>query len=471
MPSLVLLGLRTAVSGDELRVFSVLAIILRIIQLVLIAPLLALMLRVGKHTHTRVCAHEKHSYTNSGMTIMYSFLILSAVAAILQIVNDIWIFRVSSRGTPVETSKRQELQLLCGIKFGPNLILRVAALVLGIISSELVHDYCHCTPPETEDAVGGEVVTVPENTCPNYIAYVGFLRGLVVTLCIEVAANALIYTYFLLNWIRPRYWVCQGITTIRSLSSPRRDDEGAAQPPNSNGGCWSFACRICCTCTSLLTCCLFGGREAVVSDFVDISVALEELFDDAGHLDVTVSDILNGLVLLAREQHEHRRELKRKLLEHHQSSPDATEEQPPPDIEEDGSPLPAQRKMVPYIRMSRNVDDHQTFFEETKREMLDLKSEEDFHVLVEGGTLLAAPEVFGNSLLTCHPPLFPSSTLHEIVLGHLRTRNVRVQSFLERARDVGVRVDAKAESNRKGNRPRRQSLRMQCQRICARVLH
>lgn len=151
-----------------------------------------------------------------------------------------------------------------------------------------------------------------------------------------------------------------------------------------------------------------------MSDFVDISVALEELFDDAGHLDVTVSDILNGLVLLAREQHDHRRELKQKILEHHQSSPEATEE-PLPDGEEGGGPTPAQRKVVPYIRMSRHEDDHQTFFEEMKREMLDLNSEEDRNVLVEGGTLSLLIAILcplplrscAEIQLTGHPSLLP----------------------------------------------------------------
>jgi hypothetical protein len=42
-------------------------------------------------------------------------------------------------------------------------------------------------------------------------------------------------------------------------------------------------------------------------------VALETLFDDGGHLDVTASDILAGLILLARQQHQSRREARSRL--------------------------------------------------------------------------------------------------------------------------------------------------------------
>jgi len=63
----------------------------------------------------------------------------------------------------------------------------------------------------------------------------------------------------------------------------------------------------------------FQLLPATFSDFVDVATALEGFFDSGGHLDVTASDILLGLILLSRQQNEAREacrtHLKRAVVE------------------------------------------------------------------------------------------------------------------------------------------------------------
>lgn len=64
---------------------------------------------------------------------------------------------------------------------------------------------------------------------------------------------------------------------------------------------------------------ILDNLPATFSDFVDVATALEGFFDSGGHLDVTASDILLGLILLSRQQNEAREacrtHLKRAVVE------------------------------------------------------------------------------------------------------------------------------------------------------------
>jgi hypothetical protein len=403
MPSLVLLGVRTAVSGDELRCFSVFAMVLRVIEIALDVPLLVLVSDVSRRTGEDavvVCNRHGRSYSRHAIAIMLTFLILALVSAVFQLVTDALMYvrgtdslseplrqhvvtssasaaaahltffadrfiflcryRVSGFGVPVETAKRQRgLSRLCAIKFGPNAVLRILALVFGILSVDIVDDYCECYE-------GDEY----RNICPNYATYSGFLHGLMITILIEVCATLLVYTYFALNLIRP----CQRFrSSLRVLAHCRR----RAGEESKGAGGWIAFFRCCCTFTSLLTCCLFGGTEAVVSDFVDISMAMEELFDDAGHLDVTVSDIITGLVLLSREQHDQRTEMMLRI-----SGREAGGNSNAARAGENGP----KQKTFPLLQMLRDDERHATYYEETERDILDYSKEEDRAAIIEGGT-------------------------------------------------------------------------------------
>jgi hypothetical protein len=253
-----------------------------------------------------------------------------------------------------------------------------------------------------------------------------------VTLIIEVCATLLVYLYLALNLLRPGKRIEAFFLRHRHL---RRGSPGVAGGSGGgSGGAWGWAAffRCCCTCTSLLTCCLFGGLGAVMGDFVDVSAAMEELFDDAGHLDVTISDILAGLVLLSREQSDKRSEMTLSIVRQQRALPSkaaATGEPPAPDASEGGSvapasgecPVPAcdasaapakgeggvpppdspvaegssngenqtpKRKMFHHLRMLRDGGENSVYFERVEREILDVAIDEDRSALVEGGTFL-----------------------------------------------------------------------------------
>jgi hypothetical protein len=89
MPSLVLLGVRTAVSGDELRCFSVFAMVLRVIEMALAVPLLVLVSSVSRRANDAVvCNRHGRTYSSHAIAIMLTFLILALISAVLQFVND-----------------------------------------------------------------------------------------------------------------------------------------------------------------------------------------------------------------------------------------------------------------------------------------------------------------------------------------------------------------------------------------------
>ena len=74
-------------------------------------------------------------------------------------------------------------------------------------------------------------------------------------------------------------------------------------PPVSVETKWRICCRCCCTVSSIITCCLAGGRDSQASaDFTDIAIILADYFDGRGIVDVVLSDIVVGFRMLAREQ-------------------------------------------------------------------------------------------------------------------------------------------------------------------------
>jgi hypothetical protein len=68
---------------------------------------------------------------------------------------------------------------------------------------------------------------------------------------------------------------------------------------------WDQRCRAFCHCAARSTCYLFGGRELVdgiVGDYGPVSRALADYFEDGGVLDIVVSDIAVGFMMLQRRQ-------------------------------------------------------------------------------------------------------------------------------------------------------------------------
>lgn len=65
----------------------------------------------------------------------------------------------------------------------------------------------------------------------------------------------------------------------------------------------------------LLTCCLFGGREAVFGDFAEFSVIIANYLNNNKILDLTASDVLMGLDLVRRERRKRTLEVRGRIIQ------------------------------------------------------------------------------------------------------------------------------------------------------------
>lgn len=255
----------------------------------------------------------------------------------------------------MEPEKRSLLKPLCVIKLIPIALIRIAALVFAILTSQTIHDYCHC--------LDGPNYTLTYEVCPNYSTLFALIRGLLVILLLEVTVATGVAVYIMMRIFRPIYRIRMLIGMSIQRTRLRTNDVTVTR-----GGGWRFCCRVCCAASSILSCCMLGGYEAVTSDFMDVSLALEDLFDDGGLLDVTLSDIVHGLVLLAQEQREKREARRKELAE---------------------ATLVLDNRHMPSMTMRRRSRSSSMYFEKTERLLLGRREERDRVILDEAGMFLS----------------------------------------------------------------------------------
>ena len=216
--------------------------------------------------------------------------------------------KVSRQGTPSEPQKRSVLSQLCAFNFIFVTFLRLATVAFGVLAQVAVEYLCTCESKHDGASIiamtglGNVTSSMLRNSsCSNeeHVEIVRLFRGLFVTHVMEAASAAFFYVWRFFDILRPLARIVQ---RNRDLTSP----------VTRTGCCnWTIFCRMCCTCTSLLTCCLFGGLDAATADFVDLSTAMEDFFDSDGSLDVTISDILAGILMVHAEQMEEREECRK----------------------------------------------------------------------------------------------------------------------------------------------------------------
>lgn len=85
MPSLVLFGQRTLVSGDDLRISSVFAIVLRIIELGLVLPLMIYTLRVNPNA---ACVRKAAFVDKYGYNMMIAYFVLALALVVASILTE-----------------------------------------------------------------------------------------------------------------------------------------------------------------------------------------------------------------------------------------------------------------------------------------------------------------------------------------------------------------------------------------------
>lgn len=259
MPALVLFGHRTALSGDDLRIFSFIAILFRVFQLALVISVAPYTLGVKRS----LCPRERRNIVVEHVDVlMHCYWALSFLECLLAIPIEALICKTSQQGTPVEPEKRSRLKLLCSIKIVGLSLLSIAAVVFGIITVDTIRDYCVGCNHQDEPYTDPSLLLASQEICPGFDSLFWLLRALLVVQLIVVSVALFLYVYFVFQWLKPR----KNLSRLLMIN------------PSSGSG-WRFCCRLCCTCTSLLTCCLLGGLSgALMNDFVDISVALEGFF-------------------------------------------------------------------------------------------------------------------------------------------------------------------------------------------------
>jgi sn1-specific diacylglycerol lipase len=391
MPALVLFGQKTALAGDDLRCSSTAFFVFRIIQIALLLPTLVLLVQFDDTystddnglcaedgTRTSTVTSETGAVTNANMststrstlaanarTLMFVYWGLSMLLVIVGVSLEVAIWRTSGIGTPTEPEKRAALRPLCCGKLVLLTALRVLSFVLGVASMVLIKDYCECSS-SAEKEVRQALV---ERRCPHFYRLRRVMGGLVWTQGIEVIIVALIYVVFIFKIVKPRRRL-QNV--LSAAAAPTRISTTV-----STESWWKCVCRCGCACTSIFTCCIFGGKEAVTSDFAAVAMALTDIMDDGGHLDVTLSDIVAGLRMVRRVQKE-----KQEALESRETTR-VKEEDP---VSESATMESGGVEGLGSVRMSLLVRDEgsEIFCEAAERQVLDGGDAADRQVIAEG---------------------------------------------------------------------------------------
>ena len=284
MPALVLFGIRTFVAGDDLRTFCACAMLLRLIQLVA-CVLLTVTLHGSLQFDTNVQEICKggdriQALINKSSILFLCYLSCAYITAVVGLFLEIGILRTGAKGTPVEQERRACLQPLCHIKMIPMSVLRMGCMVMGVMILKVLRQVCWC----------GGLALNPYAICPQLGVLYGWLGVLIGSHIAEATVVGLTGIYF--------FWKKTG---------------RAYSPKISQEAKWKCCCRCCCTVTSVLTCCLYGGRDGGAGDFADIAILLSDFFDNKGTLDIVASDVTVGLRTLARVQQQKQSECRLSL--------------------------------------------------------------------------------------------------------------------------------------------------------------
>uniref|UniRef100_A0A7S2ETV8 sn-1-specific diacylglycerol lipase n=1 Tax=Ditylum brightwellii TaxID=49249 RepID=A0A7S2ETV8_9STRA len=213
------------------------------------------------------------------------------IIALVSILLDIATVKTSYTGTPTQPERRSALKCLCTVKLLPIELVRIAIVIVGLILLITVDRYCDCV-----NAAGriGEESGFGDgrfmNSCRRFSLWFGCLICIVVTQLFEVGFDAMVVIHGIYKVTRQKY-------------SSKRDIDGT----NDNEGAekkWENCCVKCCQCTSLLTCCLFGGYRNNASDFSSVAIALADFMADKGTVDCVFSDVVAGMVMLLKVQKE-----------------------------------------------------------------------------------------------------------------------------------------------------------------------
>jgi hypothetical protein len=304
MPSLVVCSRRTPFSGDELRFFCVCSCLFRILQLSLGLSVVAFTTTQKRHISeykdlVLQCEEDGDfsALASHGVSILYAQASLSICLAILGVCTAIPTFLISMKGTPTNSEPRKALLLLCYFNISAMNVFRTVGFILCVLSTTVLSQYCDCV---AEGLFLDSYYTKLKEACPQGNQWIGVMVALNVTHAVDVLVAITGSVYFLC----PR-GPCPVVLPSES---------------------WWKACFTCCIgCSSSLTCCLFGGLEALSGDFGDLALVMSNYTANNDTIDVTVSDIAAGLIMVVRRQREQLLEARQRVHQSFYSNEDDEE--------------------------------------------------------------------------------------------------------------------------------------------------
>jgi hypothetical protein len=322
MPSLVLCSRKTCFAGDDLRFFSLVESLFRLLQLALAISLITFTSDQKKrndalHMVLNECEENgDFSRTASkGMKVLYAYDTVAIVLSVVGLAAAIPMLFISGRGTPTDPEPRKALFWLCCFNLSVINIFRVLGFMFGFLAINVLREYCECLSGELDEL--DRFLLDFREACPAAGAWLAVMITLVVTHGIDFVAAGLTFLYF----------ACK-------LAVPSK----VLIPSESR---WRASLVCCFGCSSTLSCCLFGtsaspsscegcceidlcshcvpsgGFQAVLGDFTDFALIMANYFNNNDILDVTASDVVAGLVMVVRVQQEKLLETRERLQKEH----------------------------------------------------------------------------------------------------------------------------------------------------------
>jgi sn1-specific diacylglycerol lipase len=297
MPSLILFGRRTFFAGDDLRPVAMTCFIYRFTQLSLIVPFFSIIVKRHDLEFYRwaqaYCFDDGNTnwFVENSLAVSYIYALFGLCLAIAGLIGSARLYVVSGRGTPTNTKPRDPLYPLSYLHLTVFNALRILTGILAILSISTIDVYCDCVTTRFDDddetiyinsdgeGRGSRPIKTARNMCFSDSRLIGVFVAIVISHAIDMFYSFATILYFF----------CKMFPNIgRRILSPETE------------------CIVCCRCCvgvlSCLTCCLYGGSEAIRGgDLSDFAFKITNYFDAGGILDIALSDIMAGLSMVKRE--------------------------------------------------------------------------------------------------------------------------------------------------------------------------
>jgi hypothetical protein len=411
MPSISLFGTKTLSGGDDLHIPCVLAIGLRVVQLVV------LLVPIWNAINRDIWRKKDNTTSSTCGELFESILITYAAAStfylIVALYTEIRLSMWSSRGTPTEPGDRTEkVERLLERKLLWAIIgLEGAVWIIGctlFVVNRRGND-CESEIPDQRalDGAEGTVSDLEDDFWRQMNDW--WYRNDVSTVESSAESSSSSPPYYSLFKDVAWWWVAvillwftqfsEWIVTFVLVLQLKCGMNNASHVPSHaelTEEMWVERCTNWCRCLGMTTCFLFGGKEVASGNYGDVARALADYFETGGVLDLVPSDVVMGFMLLQRLQlvrvHEARRVVQQQIVESDHDQPPVEPVLVPSSdsgiVEDALAPAPSSRSsMSTHSRRTTYLmhqEGSETFYEAQLRKVLSRNSPADMEVLREG---------------------------------------------------------------------------------------